>query len=516
MNLPIKILIVDDQTNDVELAKREIKQVFDSCEFASTETKEEYLSLLKMFQPDIVISDYSMPHFDGLSVIKLTHENAPLVPVIIFTGSIDEETAADSVKAGAVDYVIKENIKRLRQSVKNALEIKQMWIERIVAEDKLRASEERYRLISSVTSDYMFSTMIIQDGSLDLNWVAGAFESITGYNYDEYHSRGGWRAVLHPDDLGKDDQDLKDLKNNKKVVSEIRTINKNGSVVWVKVYAHPLWDPVRNTLIGIYGAVQNITPQKLAEEKILRFNQELESLIKERTSELEKTNHILEIEISERKKAEELIKLQLREKEILLKEIHHRVKNNMQSIVSILNLQMTITKNEQLNEILKDSQSRINTMSLIHEKLYQTKNFSNIDFADYINNLFRYLFLSFSAPEQNVKFDIDAESFQMEIDTSISLGLIANELVSNAFKYAFKGKTSSSIKVILKKHDNDNLLFSITDNGVGLPANFNFRQSKSLGLQLVCLLTEQLQGTIDVTSSDKGTAYTIIFPEHKE
>ena len=513
---PTRILIVDDRSTDVELAEREIRQVLESCEFASASDKKEYMQQLKSFRPDIVVSDYSMPDFDGLSVIRLTKEEDPLIPVIIFTGSIDEETAADTVKAGAVDYVLKDHIKRLRQAVKNAIEIKQMWIERIVAEEKLKESEERYRLISNVTSDYLFSTLLDDSDNLNLNWVAGAFESISGYTYDEYKKRGGWRSTLHPDDLDKDLQDLEKLKKNETVISEIRTINKNGEIVWVCVYAHPVWDAEKKELRGIYGAVQNISQRKQAEEQLLNLNQHLEELVRERTSELEKTNHILEKEIFERKKAEDLIKQQLHEKEILLKEIHHRVKNNMQSIISILNLQMTITKNEKLNEILKDSQSRINTMSLIHEKLYQTKNFSNIDFADYINNLFRYLFLSFAGPDQDVKFEIDVDPIPLEMDTSISLGLIANELVSNAFKYAFQGKSSSRIKVVLKKQPYDQLLFSVSDNGVGLPVNFNFRQSKSLGLQLVCLLTEQLRGTIDVNTSDKGTTFTLLFPEKKE
>ena len=163
MTNPVKILIVEDQQNDIVLAQREINHVLKSCEFESVQTSEDFLASLQKFQPDLIITDYSMPHFDGLSAIRLAKENAPHTPVIIFTGSIDEETAAESVKAGAVDYVIKENIIRLRQAVLHALEIKNMWLENIEAEKKLKASEERYRLISTVTSDYMFSTIVQPD-----------------------------------------------------------------------------------------------------------------------------------------------------------------------------------------------------------------------------------------------------------------------------------------------------------------------------------------------------------------
>lgn len=132
----------------------------------------------------------------------------------------------------------------------------------VEANQALRESEERYRLISTVTSDYMFSSKVEADGKFSLNWVAGAFEAITGYTFEEYVARGGWRAGLHPDDLAVDDRDQEKLRANRPITSEIRTIAKNGQIVWVRVYAHPAWDAERNELVGINGAVQDITEQK--------------------------------------------------------------------------------------------------------------------------------------------------------------------------------------------------------------------------------------------------------------
>ncbi|MHB1005689.1 MAG: PAS domain-containing sensor histidine kinase [Chloroflexota bacterium] len=134
------------------------------------------------------------------------------------------------------------------------------------ANQVLRESEERYRLISTVASDYMFSSRVDADGTLFFDWVAGAFEAITGYTFEEYISRGGWRAFLHPDDLAVDDRDLEQLRANKSITSEIRTIAKSGQTIWVRVYAHPVWDEERDELVGINGAVQDITERKLAEE----------------------------------------------------------------------------------------------------------------------------------------------------------------------------------------------------------------------------------------------------------
>ena len=131
--------------------------------------------------------------------------------------------------------------------------------------DSAAASEERYRLISSVATDYVFSSALEPDGRLVLNWVAGAFEKITGYAFDEYVARGGWRATVHPDDRTQDDRDLETLRANRDLRSELRTIAKDGRIVWVEVSAHPVWDEKRNRLAGIYGAVKDVTRRKQAE-----------------------------------------------------------------------------------------------------------------------------------------------------------------------------------------------------------------------------------------------------------
>ncbi len=140
--------------------------------------------------------------------------------------------------------------------------------ERKSAEEKLHQSEERYRLILSVASDYIFTTFITENGSPQLEWAGGAFEKISGYSVDEYMAIGGWRATVHPDDIDIDDRDMERLSKNKKVETEIRIIAKNGNIVWVKVYARPIWNYEKNKLVGIYGAVQNITDRKIMEQAL--------------------------------------------------------------------------------------------------------------------------------------------------------------------------------------------------------------------------------------------------------
>lgn len=133
---------------------------------------------------------------------------------------------------------------------------------------RARASEERYRLISQITSDYTFSTELDEQGNMRLNWVAGAFTEITGFHFEEYVAKGGWRAQLYPGDLARDDHDMATLRANNKIVTEVRHYKKNGDLNWARVYGHPIWDPIHNRLRGIVGAVQDITAQKQAEEAL--------------------------------------------------------------------------------------------------------------------------------------------------------------------------------------------------------------------------------------------------------
>jgi PAS domain S-box-containing protein len=160
----------------------------------------------------------------------------------------------------------------LREALRNA---QSELAERLKTEQALRLSEERYRLISSISSDYMFSTKLGDDGNLHLNWVAGAFEQITGYSFEEYVACGGWTAALHPDDREQDAHDMTILQKNQIVTSEVRTIHKNGDIRWVRVYAQPIWDKENNQLTGIYGAVQEITAAKQAEEELEQHAEEM-------------------------------------------------------------------------------------------------------------------------------------------------------------------------------------------------------------------------------------------------
>lgn len=218
------------------------------------------------------------------------------------------------------------------------------------------------------------------------------------------------------------------------------------------------------------------------------------------------------IDITENKLYEEKITQSLKEKEVLLKEVHHRVKNNMQVISSILNLQSSYVTDAYALNLLKESQNRIKTMAYIHESLYQNKTFTSINFSDYISTLTNNILQSYAASIQKVKLEPDVQKIILNLDTSIPAGLIINELVTNSIKHAFTESNEGIIYINL--HTKDNVLFlEVSDNGKGFPKEIDFRNTNSLGLQLVNTLVEQLNGKLELKEfKGGGTSFLINFP----
>ena len=201
--------------------------------------------------------------------------------------------------------------------------------------------------------------------------------------------------------------------------------------------------------------------------------------------------------------------LSLREKEQLLREIHHRVKNNLQIISSLLNLQTENIKDKKFLSLIRESQNRIKSMALVHEMLYATADLSNIKFKNYTHTLCDSIYQSYKRPKMNIVFHIEVpENVSFEIDKMIHLGLIMNEIISNSLKYAFK-KNKGCISISLKK-EAAKFKLVMKDDGVGMPLGFNKKQHSNLGMQLIYMLSEQLDGTVNRINKE-GVGYTITF-----
>jgi len=203
----------------------------------------------------------------------------------------------------------------------------------------------------------------------------------------------------------------------------------------------------------------------------------------------------------------------LQEKELLLREIHHRVKNNLQVISSLLSLQSRTSKDEQAIEMAKESQNRIKVMALIHEKLYRSKDFANVEFNDYIKNLVNDLFASYRVSASRISLKLEIEDLSLGIDTAIPTGLIINELVTNCLKYAFSKDSDGEIRISLRSLDDGQNELIVRDNGVGIPDALDIKNAESLGLRMITNLTERsLHGKVSI-NRDNGTEFRIIFRE---
>ncbi|MCX6690554.1 MAG: ATP-binding protein [Methanoregula sp.] len=279
-------------------------------------------------------------------------------------------------------------------------------------------------------------------------------------------------------------------KKGDKFISEIyiqRLYGGKGAHLWF--IASPLYDTNGNVM-GAIESIRDVSDRKQAEEALIKFNAELEQRVKERT---------------------EQINASLEEKVVLLREIHHRVKNNLQIIISLLKLQSRYMTDEYTISAFRECQNRVMAMSLVHEKLYQSDDIAKIDLGNYVRFLGNSLFQFFGRSGTGVTFTTDIQNISLDINTAIPVGLMINELVSNSLKHAFLEGRKGEISIAIRQ--NDHLLTIVyKDNGVGIPQDFDWRNAKSLGLRLVGSLVEQLNGTIELDRSS-GTAFTIVVKE---
>lgn len=243
------------------------------------------------------------------------------------------------------------------------------------------------------------------------------------------------------------------------------------------------------------------------------------SKISQKSSERNSRFSYITQDISDRKAVETKItkslQEKLEEKEVLLKEIHHRVKNNLQVICSLLNLQSRYLKEEKFIKSFKETQNRVKSMALVHEQLYQSENLSQIVLLDYVEQLIGNLFRAYSIT-YNVRYHTIIDDFKLDLDAAVPCGLIINEIISNALKYAFPAKKKGEITIEAIANQANDLVLVIEDNGIGLPPDFDIANSKSLGLKLVKNLTQQLQGDFEIKSdSNSGTRFEFTFTRIK-
>ena len=281
-------------------------------------------------------------------------------------------------------------------------------------------------------------------------------------------------------------------------------LGKDGHEIPIEIGLNPIRTDEGTFVLA---SIIDITERKRAEVRLRELNTELESRVAVRT-------RLLEVEVVERKQAEEVIQAALEEKKMLLQEIHHRVKNNLQVVSSLLQLQSAYAKNEEDVAMFKECQNRVRTMAMVHERLYRSQNLASIDFGEHVRDLASMLASSYPQAAAHVQVFTEAESVLLELETAIPAGLIINELVSNALKHAFPDGRRGTLKLSLQSPAPGQLSLSVQDDGVGLPPGFDWDQARSLGLRIVRDLARQIRGTLEVRQNG-GTTFALCFPVAK-
>jgi PAS domain S-box-containing protein len=369
----------------------------------------------------------------------------------------------------------------------------------------LLMSEERYRAIVEDQTELI--CRFLPDGTL--TFVNEAYCRYFGKRREELIGQS-FIPMIPEEDKPQVVAAFNSLdKSNRVVTYEHRVILSDGRLRWQQWTDRLVF--FNNKEILEYASVgRDITERKKAEDELRHLNLELEDRVRERTEALSEANENLQKEVNERSAAERQVLNSLQEKEVLLKEIHHRVKNNLQIISSLLNLQTRGIEDAGTLQVMRDSQMRIRSMALIHEKLYQSPSLASIDFGEYVQSLTIDLFRTYRGHASGIQLDIKVDKVFLSLDHAVSCGLILNELMTNALKYAFPNGRNGTIRVELHPTPEHTINLRVADDGVGIPTDFDIFNTKSLGLQLVNNLVRQLDATLEVETSG-GTDFLISF-----
>lgn len=463
----LRILFVEDLPPDMELAEIELYK--NGIEFTSmrVENKAPFAAALKEFNPDIVISDYSLPQFNGMEALTITREYDNSLPFIILTGTKNEEIAVECMKSGATDYVMKEHIVKLSFAVKEALRYRDVMRKKVKAEASLLESESRYR--SMFENNYAVMLLVSPaDGSIvDVNPAA---EKYYGINREIFNTKN--LCDISTLDKAEIIKRLENAINDGGKKYDSRHIVKSGIVRDLEIFLSPI------SFIGkslIHCIIQDVTDRNVALESLMKL---------------------------------------LNEKKELIREIYHRTKNNMQVIISMFSLQSLFTGDEKSGKVLKDMESRIRAMSLVHEKLYESKNLSMLDLKEYLTELVNSIILDYGIAEDKIEIVSEMENIDVLIDTAIPCGLVVNELVSNVLKHAFPDERNGKLTINLNHSSEREIKLVISDNGVGQGLNLYSENIDSMGLKIVKNIVEyQLKGNVELYNKN-GIEWVITFKDN--
>jgi PAS domain S-box-containing protein len=457
MGQNLRLLHVEDNESDALLLRHMLSKEGFVLEYRRVETAGEFTAALRDASWDLVISDYSLPSFSGAAALKIFREYGQDVPFILISGTVGEDIAVSMMKSGAHDYVMKDHVKRLVPAIHRELQEAEVRRQRRAAEAAL--------LLTQFSVDRASLAVTWSDARGNLVYLNDLARGLLAYGRNGSDRRKIWECIP--------------------------AITSEG---W-----EATWRDVKTAGVGLFETYID------GPDGARRFLEITLNHVEYQSKELV-ISYIRDI--TEKKRAQEQILLSLKEKEIMLREIHHRVKNNLQIVSSLLSLQAPSLTDPRAIDLFRESQNRIRSMSLVHEHLYQSDSLAKVDFREYLTSVTADLVRMYSV--RGVSTVMEADAVHLEIDTAVPVGLIANELLSNALKHAFKNRAQGRIEIGLHRLSEEEVEFSVTDNGIGFPPEFDLQSCESMGMHLIDGLTKQIDGTLSIVRND-GTRFGITF-----
>jgi len=466
ISIPIRVLILEDRPEDAELMVRELRRSWFNPQYHRSDTEPEFLHHLKS-KPDVILADYRMPQLDAPRALELLQERGLDIPFLVVSRDMGEELAVAMMRQGATDYLLKDRLRRLGPAVRRALADKQVREQKRAAEQALRASEARFDSFMNHSP----ALASIKDGDGRILYMNHTCEQ-------------AWALSL-ADCEGKLDHELRSPDVAARLRDLDRAVLESGrSSSAIEELATP-GDGVRHLLSYRFPF------DDAAGCRVLGG---------------------ISVDITDQMRTERALEAALAAKEMLLKEVHHRVKNNLQIISSLLNMQAELIADPSERLVFEESQRRVQSMAMIHERLCGSGDLQHVDFREYVEALVNDLFAAHGRDRDQVRLRLALEPVSLELNQAIPCGLILNELVHNALKYAFPGKREGEILVALsgvQRH----VTLRVADNGVGMPSRQVVKQS--LGLGIVDVLARQLDGTLR-REHGPGVDISLAFEKFKE
>jgi len=460
-----RILIVDD---DVDFAESLVELLEPhNYTLVRAHNAAQAAEALKRFPADLALLDIRLGNDSGISLIHSLKKIKPDLICILITAYAEIDSAVGAMQEGAYDYLRKPlNALVLFATLDRCFERLHFEREQQLAQAAIAASETRYRELVETSQDLIFRCNV----ELRLTFVNSICREFFGCQPSALLGK----TLTELQDPARAAQDLaafqQVLAGKKLRAYETAFRGKDAQHIHVLINAIGIYDKKRQ-IVGIQGILHDIT-QRLA--------------------------------------AEEQLKQSLAEKELLLKEVYHRVKNNLQLISSLLSLQANHAADRLPQVVFEECQSRIRAMALVHERLYQSKNLSRIELGEFTRSLANDLQRSLDIGRRPIRMQIDADPAYLGVDKAVPCGLILNELLSNSIKHAFQSERSGHIRVLVRDNGDGSITVTVADDGVGLPPHVDWQNSQSLGLKLVNALARQLKASLRLDNAN-GACFSLTF-----